>query len=51
MGCTGSNNKEEFHLSYWSSNNSGEIEFSKSMINNWNTIHPQKQIHFQPVPQ
>lgn len=51
MACAGSDSKKDIKLSYWSSNNNGEIVFSKVMINNWNTLHPTQKIHFQPVPE
>lgn len=38
-------------LSYWSSSNSGEIKFSKTLTDNWNSLHPNEKIQYQPVPE
>lgn len=51
LSCSGSSYKPGYKLSYWSSNNSGEIEFSKTLVNRWNSQHPKEKIQYQPVPE
>jgi len=51
LACSGNKIKDGYKLSYWSSNNSGEIEFSKTLVSRWNTLHPTEKIHYQPVPE
>lgn len=51
LACSSDKYKDGYGLSYWSSNNSGEIEFSKILVSRWNTLHPKKKIHYQPVPE
>jgi len=38
-------------LTYWSSNNNGEIAFSRLMVDRWNAQQPDRQVSFQPVPE
>lgn len=38
-------------LQYWSSNNSGEIQFSQWAVNRWNQAHPENPVKYQPVPE
>jgi len=49
--CSENNTKKNVPLIYWSSNNNGEIIFSKKMVNQWNKQHPENIIKFQPVPE
>lgn len=51
FACSSDKNKDGYNLSYWSSNNSGEIEFSRTMVDRWNSSHPNEKIHYQPVPE
>ena len=51
FACSSSNKKQGYKLSYWSSSNSGEIEFSKTLTDRWNLLHPNEKIHYQPVPE
>ncbi len=51
FACTGSNKKQGYKLSYWSSSNNSEIEFSKTLTDRWNLLHPNGKIHYQPVPE
>ena len=51
FACSGSNKKKGYELSYWSSSNSSEIEFSKTLVENWNTLYPNDKIQYQPVPE
>ena len=44
-------NKSKYLLTYWSSNNTYEIKFSKMIVEDWNKLHPDKLIKFQPVPE
>ena len=38
-------------LTYWSSNNSYEIQFAKEVTDVWNKNNPEFKISFQPVPE
>lgn len=49
--CNNEKFKKGTSLSYWSSNNNGEIIFSQAMITLWNNKHPEEKIKFQPVPE
>jgi multiple sugar transport system substrate-binding protein len=40
-----------FALEYWSSNNGGEILFSRWAVERWNEEHPESPIKYQPVPE
>jgi len=51
FACSSSNKKKGYKLSYWSSSNSSEIEFSKTLAERWNTLHPNEKIQYQPVPE
>ncbi len=52
LGSCNSNKSDKGHgLSYWSSSNSGEIEFSKILTARWNSLHPNEKIQYQPVPE
>lgn len=48
--CSRGKARKDASLSYWSSNNNGEIIFSQAMVNQWNKQHPENTIKFQPVP-
>ena len=49
--CSQKKTNKNASLSYWSSNNNGEIIFSQAMVNQWNKQHPENTIKFQPVPE
>jgi len=49
--CTQNNSNRGNSLSYWSSSNNSEIEFSKILVKNWNLSHPNEKISYQPVPE
>lgn len=38
-------------IEYWSSNNGGEIKFSKWAVERWNKAHPDAVVKYQPVPE
>lgn len=44
-------NHNPTQLTYWSSNNSYEIEFAKYITDSWNKEHPNVKVGFQPVPE
>ncbi len=48
--CNNSKNKNDNSLLFWSSNNMGEIEFTKYFVDQWNTTS-QTEIKFQPIPE
>ena len=50
-GCSSSDDKREYELLYWSSNNSQEIEFAQMVVTQWNENHPEAKVHHQPVPE
>ena len=49
--CNPNRSKDGRGLSYWSSSNSGEIEFSETLVDKWNSVHPDEIIQYQPVPE
>ncbi|MDA3859794.1 MAG: extracellular solute-binding protein [Melioribacteraceae bacterium] len=51
FGCTSSDEKKEYELLYWSSNNSQEIEFAQMVVKQWNEKHPEAKVQYQPVPE
>ncbi len=38
-------------VAYWSSNNGGEVAFSKWAVSKWNKTHPDQRVKYQPVPE
>lgn len=50
-GCNSKNNSQLNELTYWSSNNSYEIQFAKEMTDRWNKNNKELKVHFQPVPE
>jgi multiple sugar transport system substrate-binding protein len=38
-------------ITYWSSNNGGEIRFSQWAVKQWNEAHPEQPVRFQPIPE
>lgn len=38
-------------IEYWSSNNGGEIIFSKWAVERWNLAHPESRVKYQPIPE
>lgn len=49
--CGREQSTDQGRLTYWSSNNSGEIAFSRLMVEKWNAQQPGQQVSFQPVPE
>lgn len=49
--CAGDGRKEAHLIEYWSSNNGGEIQFSKWAVERWKQQHPDKPVKYQPVPE
>ncbi len=50
FSCSRSNNKKDNTLLFWSSNNRGEIDFTKYFVDKWNKNSVSK-IKFQPIPE
>lgn len=48
--CNRSNKEKDNNLLFWSSNNRGEIEFTKYFVDQWNTASL-TEIKFQPIPE
>jgi len=48
--CNRSNNDKDNTLLFWSSNNMGEIEFTKYFVDKWNATSP-TEVRFQPIPE
>ena len=46
----GRKNKDSV-LEYWSSNNNGEITFSRKTVEAWNLLHPDHTLKYQPIPE
>ncbi|GAB4373725.1 MAG: extracellular solute-binding protein [Calditrichia bacterium] len=51
LACGGYQQQSENIITYWSSNNTDEIEFARTMVREWNALNPQLPVHFQPVPE
>ena len=51
FGCSSSDEKKEYELLYWSSNNTHEIEFAQMIVEQWNQAHPDAKVKYQPVPE
>lgn len=52
LTACGENRSSRSHeLNYWSSNNSGEIQFSQWAVDRWNRTHPDAEVRYQPVPE
>ncbi len=51
LSCGGSGNRNGDVLTYWSSNNSYEIDFARVVVQQWNRDHPEQRVKFQPVPE
>ncbi|MGE5401102.1 MAG: extracellular solute-binding protein [Ignavibacteriales bacterium] len=51
LSCNRHDSSSGSELIYWSSNNSDEITFAKAVVEQWNREHPDKPLHFQPVPE
>jgi len=49
--CSNRGRNKDFALDYWSSSNNSEIEFSKILVEKWNSLHPNEKISYQPVPE
>lgn len=50
-GCRQGRGSRGHALEYWSSNNGGEIQFSRWAVERWNQLHPESPIKYQPVPE
>ncbi|MCB0647703.1 MAG: extracellular solute-binding protein [Saprospiraceae bacterium] len=50
-GCSNQRQDAGFKLLYWSSNNGGEIVFSRWAVDQWNSTHPEDQVRYQPIPE
>ncbi len=50
--CTSDHASRQAHaIEYWSSNNGGEIKFSKWAVDRWNQAHLDSPVKYQPVPE
>ena len=38
-------------ITYWSANNQYEQNLAKAVVAEWNQLHPESPVHFQPVPE
>ncbi len=38
-------------LTFWCSNNAGEIAFAKELTEHWQQTHPDKPLRYQPIPE
>ncbi len=41
----------DYKLTFWSSNNSFEIQHAREIVSKWNEMHPDLQVKYQPVPE
>jgi len=51
LSCGESTGNSDSALTYWSSNNTYEIKFSRAIVKKWNQQHPDAIMQFQPVPE
>ena len=51
ISCSGNKSDDDFFLTFWSANNSFEIQHARELVNEWNTTNPQWRIKYQPVPE
>ncbi|NIX56903.1 MAG: extracellular solute-binding protein, partial [candidate division Zixibacteria bacterium] len=51
LSCDGHEKGAHKRLIYWSSNNQNEIEFAKSVVEEWNKMYFDRKVHTQPVPE
>lgn len=49
--CDGDNKEKRNKITYWCSNNSYEIQFAKSLTDEWNQSNSGTKVDFQPVPE
>ena len=49
--CSGGRTNKDLTLEYWSSNNIGEITFSRKITEAWNLKHPDFTLSYQPIPE
>lgn len=49
--CNPNGVRKNHELTYWSSNNGGEIQFAQWAVANWNSEHPDAPIKYQPMPE
>ncbi|MCO6475239.1 MAG: extracellular solute-binding protein [Phaeodactylibacter sp.] len=49
--CREERGSRGYALEYWSSNNGGEILFSRWAVERWNQAHPEEPVKYQPVPE
>ncbi|MBT3683146.1 MAG: extracellular solute-binding protein [Candidatus Marinimicrobia bacterium] len=40
----------EYQLTFWSANNSFEIEHAREIVSKWNDLYPDIKVKYQPVP-
>lgn len=45
------NKSDDAVISYWSSNNGGEINFAQKVTDSWNRTTPGSPVKFQPIPE
>ena len=51
LSCSGGRKNKDSSLKYWSSNNNGEITFSREIVEAWNLAHPDFTLKYQPIPE
>ncbi len=51
LACSGHQSRGGSAFLYWSANNPDEIIFAREMVRDWNILHPETRIAFQPVPE
>ena len=45
------NDADQVKITYWCANNQYEIDLAKKVVGDWNQIHPDILVHYQPVPE
>ncbi len=51
LGCSRNQKSDHPKLVYWSANNQDEINLAREIVDEWNRLHPEIPVDFQPVPE
>jgi len=49
--CSTTDTADRGYITYWTSNNGGEITFARSVCQKWNDKSPDYPVRFQPIPE
>jgi multiple sugar transport system substrate-binding protein len=51
LACNADDSKDRKSITYWTSNNGGEITFARNICKKWNDLNPRTPVKFQPIPE